>query len=133
PAAYTTSSTASESSARNIGQSRSLLSRDGKAKGRRKKEEGRRQKAEGKNFPDSLAFRLFCNSKHDFSARVMRRGLLLRGDRFTQRQNLRHDWLDFSRVDQARNLREVCCIRMNRDCRTMNTPLLELGPIGERD
>src|SRR5437667_5273022 len=60
-------------------------------------------------------------------------GLLLRGDRFAQGQNLCHDWLDLSRVDQARNLREVCCIRMNRDCRTVNTPLLELGPIGERD
>jgi hypothetical protein len=36
-------------------------------------------------------------------------GLLLRRDRVAQRQNLCHDWLDFSRVDQVRNLREVCC------------------------
>jgi hypothetical protein len=87
---------------------------------------------ESERIEPELTFRLIRNSKHDFSARVMCGGLLLRRDRFTQRQNLRHDRLDFSRVDQVRNLREVCCIRMTRDRCSVNTPLLELGPIGER-
>jgi len=80
-----------------------------------------------------LTFRLFCNSKHNFPARMMCRGLLLCRDRFAQGQNLCHGWLDLSRIDQMRNLREICCIRMSRDCCSVNTPLLELGPIGERD
>lgn len=81
----------------------------------------------------TLAFRVICNSKHDFPTRVMRRGLLLRRDGFSQRQNLCHDWLDFSRVDQVRDLREVCCIRVNGDRCSMNPAFLELGPIGKRD
>ena len=67
-------------------------------KSRRKKEEGRRKK-----FPDSLAFRIVWNSKHNFSSSMMRRGLLLRGDRFPQRQNLRHDWLDLLASISARS------------------------------
>jgi hypothetical protein len=34
---------------------------------------------------------------------MMRRGLLLRGDRFPQRQNLRHDWLDLLASISARS------------------------------
>src|SRR5260370_15683494 len=50
--------------------------------------------------------RLICNPKHNFSARVVRRGLLLCRDCFTQRQDFRHDWLDLSRIDQVRDLCE---------------------------
>jgi len=34
----------------------------------------------------------------------MRLGLSLRCDRFTERQNLRHNWLDLACVDQVRDL-----------------------------
>ena len=42
------------------------------------------------------AFRLVGDSQHNFSARVMRRRLLLRLYRITQRKNFRHDWFNFS-------------------------------------
>ena len=45
----------------------------------------------------------------------MRRGLLLRRDRFSQRKNLRHDWLDLPGIDQLRNLSEIVGIRMSGD------------------
>ena len=80
-----------------------------------------------------LTLRLICNPQHNLSAGMMRRGLSLRRDRFTQRQNLRHDRLDLSRVDQARNLGEIFGIRMNGDGCCMNAAVPELGRIGARD
>jgi hypothetical protein len=56
-------------------------------------------------------FRLVCDPEHNFSARMMRRSLSLRRDRFTQRENLRHDWLDFPLLDQVGNLRKVVGVR----------------------
>src|SRR6267143_3058901 len=67
---------------------------------------------------------LVCNSKHNFSARMMRRGLLLCRDCFAERQNLCHDWLDLSSVDQLRDLCEVCCIRMNGNASATNPAFL---------
>src|SRR6266487_1912968 len=78
-------------------------------------------------------FRLVCNSKHNFSARVMRRGLLLCRDCFAERQNLRDDWLDLSGVDQLRDLCEIFCIRMNGDTSAANPAFLELDPIWKGD
>src|SRR6266550_4651947 len=62
---------------------------------------------------------------------MVRRGLLLRRDTFTQRQNLCHDRLDLSRVDQMRDLGEVFGIRVNGDscststsaCHAVNAPI----------
>ena len=65
-------------------------------------------------------FRLVCDPEHNFSARMMRRGLLLGCDRFTQRENLRHDWFDLSSVDQLRDLCQVFGIGMNGDTRSAN-------------
>src|SRR4029077_11639435 len=77
--------------------------------------------------------RLVCDSKHNFSARVMRRGLLLRSDRFGRRQNLRHDWLDLSRVDQSRDLCEIVRIRMNGETSPAKPACLELDRVGTRE
>src|SRR5712691_12982727 len=78
-------------------------------------------------------FRVIPDPKHNLSARMMRRCLSLRRDRFTQRENLRHDRFDLSRVDQLGDLCEVCCIRVNRNCRSMNSAFREFRPIGKRD
>lgn len=51
----------------------------------------------------SVTFRLVCNPKHNLSTRVVRLGLSLRCDRFTQRQNLCHDWLNLARVGDSRH------------------------------
>src|SRR5438270_5883301 len=77
-------------------------------------------------------FWIIRNSKHDFPARVVRGGLLLCADSFIERQNLRHDGFDLSRVDELRDLCEVCRIRMNRDVCSMNPAFLELVRIGAR-
>src|ERR1700730_4251260 len=68
-----------------------------------------------RNSRFASTLRLVCNSQHNFSARVVRRSLLLCRDCFTQRQDFRHDWLDLSRVDQLRDLCEIFRIRMNGD------------------
>src|ERR1700746_299783 len=70
-------------------------------------------------------FWLVCNSKHNFSARVVCGGLLLCRDCFAERQNLRHDWLDLSGVDQLRNLFEVFGIGMGGNARSANAAFLE--------
>ena len=62
----------------------------------------------------------------------MRRGLLLRLDRVTQWQNLRHNWLDFSCINQLGNLSEIGCIRVNGDTRAANSVFLKLDRIGTR-
>src|SRR5436190_1823615 len=77
-------------------------------------------------------FRVICNPEHELSAGMMGCGLLLRRDCFTQRQNLRHDWLDLSRVDQVRDLGEVFGIRVNGNCRSTNPAFLKLDPVGSR-
>jgi hypothetical protein len=48
-------------------------------------------------------FRLVRDPQHHFSTGVMRCGLLLRRDRFAQRQDLRHHWFDFPSVNQLRD------------------------------
>src|SRR5205823_3176517 len=77
-------------------------------------------------------FWIIRNSKHDFSARVVRRGLLFCADSFIERQNLRHDRFDLPRVDELRDLCEVCRIRMSGDACSMNPAFLELVRIGAR-
>jgi hypothetical protein len=64
---------------------------------------------------------------------VVRLGLSLRCDRFTQRQNLCHDWLNLARVDQVRDLAQIFGIRTNPNGCSANPTLLELGGIGARD
>ena len=63
----------------------------------------------------------------------MCRGLLLGRNRFAQRQNLRHDWFDFPRVDQLRDLCQVFRIRMGGDTRSVNPMFLELDWIRTRN
>src|ERR1700746_743951 len=93
------------------------------------------QKSRHMRQPSNLALtiRISCDPQQNFSARVVRGGLLLRRDRFTQWKNLRHDWLDLSGVDQRRDLCEVSSIRVNGDGRSMNGVFLELDTIGERN
>src|SRR5439155_4008055 len=69
-------------------------------------------------------FRLVCNLEHNFPAGVVCRSLLLRRDGFTERQDLRHDWLDFSGVDQLSDLGKIRRIRMSGDTRAMNPAFL---------
>ena len=78
-------------------------------------------------------FRLACDSQHNFSARVMGRGLLLRLYRISQRKNFRHDWFEFPRIDQLSDLSEIVGIGMNRDTRAANSMFLKLGRIRSRD
>src|SRR5438874_4316919 len=77
-------------------------------------------------------FRLVCDPQYNFSACVMRRGLLLRLDRIIQRQNLRNNWLDFSCINQLGNLSEIGRIRVNGDTRAANSVFLKLDRIGTR-
>ena len=55
----------------------------------------------------------------------MSRGLLLRFYRITQRKNFRHDWFDFPRVDQLRDLSEIVGIGMSGDTRATDFMFLE--------
>ena len=55
----------------------------------------------------------------------MSRGLLLRLYRITQRKNFRHDWFDFPRVDQLRDLSEIVGIGMRGDTRATDSMFLE--------
>src|SRR5438477_12506333 len=64
---------------------------------------------------------------------MMGRSLLLGCDRFTQRQNLRHDWFDLSGVDQLADLSQICRIGMNRDTRAANAALLDYSGVGARE
>ena len=57
--------------------------------------------------------RLVRNPKHKLPPCVVRLGLSLCCNRFAERQNFRHDRLDFPSVDQARDLGEVFGIWMN--------------------
>jgi hypothetical protein len=54
----------------------------------------------------------------------MSRGLLLRLYRITQRKNFRHDWFDFSRVDQLRDFSEIVGIGMSGDTRAADSMFL---------
>ena len=73
-------------------------------------------------------FRLVCDSQHNFSARVMSRGLLLRLYRITQWNNFGHDWFDFPFIDQLRDLREIVGIGMSGNTRTTDYMFLEARP-----
>src|SRR5258705_8263523 len=77
--------------------------------------------------------RLVGNPEYNFSARMMRRGLSLRRDRFAQRQHLGHTRLDFPLVDQVGNLCEIIGIGMTGDTRAANSMFLKLGRIRSRD
>jgi hypothetical protein len=54
-----------------------------------------------------LAVRFVTYFEHNLAAGVMSRGLLLRGDRLTERQNLGHDRLYLPRVDELRDLCQI--------------------------
>ena len=75
-----------------------------------------------------LSFRLVCNPQHNFSARVMSRGLLLRLYRISQRKNFCHDWFDFPSIDQLRDLCEIFGIRMRGNTRAADSMFLEAPP-----
>src|SRR5205814_8025285 len=79
------------------------------------------------------SFWLVCNPEYNVSASMMGRRLLLGCDRFTQRQNLRHDWFDLSGVDQLGDLSQIFRIGMNRDTRAANAALLDFSRVGARD
>ena len=63
----------------------------------------------------------------------MGRGLLLRLYRISQRKNFRHDWFDFPRVDQLRDLSEIVGIGMSGDSRAADSMFLKLGRVRSRD
>src|SRR5882724_1618994 len=80
-----------------------------------------------------LTLRLICNPQHNFPAGMMRGGLLFRRDRFTQWQNLRHNWLDFPGVDQVRDFGEVFGFRLNPHGCAANLAFFDLDWIGARN
>ena len=75
--------------------------------------------------PLELILWLIGDPQHNFSAGVMRLGLLFGRDRFVQWPNLRDDGFNFSCIDQLCDLRKIFGIWFDRDPDRANLVLLE--------
>src|ERR1700724_1184390 len=80
-----------------------------------------------------LLLRLVGDFEHNLSARVMRRGLLLRLHCFGKWQHLRDDRLDLFLFDQLADLRELARVGLDRDRRSADPVFVELRLLGLRD
>src|SRR6266568_2127779 len=75
------------------------------------------------------ASRLVSYPQHNLAARVTRLYLLMRLGSIRQWESLRHDWGDFVRLDQLRQLIEHVCIGMRHHSGTANCAFLAFGRI----